>query len=171
VAEKRKPRWQRILHLEALARDLEQLGEANRRATATPASESVSPPAATAAQPTAADKPTAIGKIILQFSVAPAVLIGLLINTFFPLSLFHYLLIATAAGIYNVPSIIAFTREHKNKWAILALNALGGWTAIAWIGAFVWSLTSLDPPAPQIIYVVAPPSPQPPQSAAPNRGP
>ena len=50
-------------------------------------------------------------------------------------------------ALYFVPSIIAFTRHHHNKWAIFVLNLLLGWTGLGWIGGLVWSLTR---PAPQL---------------------
>ncbi|QQK77618.1 superinfection immunity protein [Salicibibacter cibarius] len=61
-------------------------------------------------------------------------------------SIFFFLLIiigiAVAIGIYGIPTIIAFTRNHKNKTAILALNILLGWTFLGWVACLVWSLTN-----------------------------
>jgi hypothetical protein len=53
------------------------------------------------------------------------------------------LIILIIIGVpYFVPSIVAFARHHHNAWAIFALNLITGWTAIGWVGAFVWALTN-----------------------------
>jgi len=44
-------------------------------------------------------------------------------------------------ALYFVPAIVAMSRDHKNKIAILALNIFIGWTLIGWVVALVWSLT------------------------------
>ena len=53
------------------------------------------------------------------------------------------LMFAFVLAAYLVPTIIAMGRSHHNRWAIGALNLLLGWTALGWIAAFVWSLTSV----------------------------
>lgn len=50
-------------------------------------------------------------------------------------------------AIYFVPTLIATKRKHHNKAAISVLNALLGWTALGWIAALVWSLTTSQPQA------------------------
>lgn len=50
--------------------------------------------------------------------------------------------LATLAAIYLAPTAIAILRSHKNAMAICALNLLTGWTAIGWIVAIVWAMTS-----------------------------
>lgn len=45
---------------------------------------------------------------------------------------------------YFAPAIVAFARGHHQKWAILVLDVLLGWTFIGWVGALVWSLTRVD---------------------------
>lgn len=42
--------------------------------------------------------------------------------------------------IYWTPTIIAFGRNKRNKYAISALNLFAGWTFVGWVGALVWSL-------------------------------
>jgi Superinfection immunity protein len=42
-----------------------------------------------------------------------------------------------------LPSVIAFSRRHHNRYAILVLNALLGWTVVGWAVALVWSLTAV----------------------------
>lgn len=46
--------------------------------------------------------------------------------------------------LYWLPTAIALFRKHHNKWAILVLNLLLGWTVIGWIAALVWSFTSVQ---------------------------
>ncbi len=46
--------------------------------------------------------------------------------------------------LYWLPTVIALYRKHHNKWAILVLNLLLGWTVLGWIAALVWSFTSVQ---------------------------
>jgi hypothetical protein len=47
-----------------------------------------------------------------------------------------------ALALYLLPSIVALSRHHTNKLAIIALNILVGWTFIGWVISIVWALTS-----------------------------
>jgi ABC-type transport system involved in cytochrome c biogenesis permease component len=63
------------------------------------------------------------------------------------LSLWHILIVLVLFfGIYLLPTWIAFSRQHHNRGAILALNLLLGWTFLGWVGALVWALTAVRPP-------------------------
>lgn len=42
---------------------------------------------------------------------------------------------------YFVPALIASSRHHRKRGAILVLSLLTGWTAIGWVISAVWSLT------------------------------
>lgn len=42
--------------------------------------------------------------------------------------------------MHFIPTIIAFCRDHKSKFGILAMNLLLGWTGIFWIWSLIWSL-------------------------------
>lgn len=42
-----------------------------------------------------------------------------------------------------LPTFIAFIRRHHNRYAILVLNVLLGWTVVGWAVALVWSLTAV----------------------------
>lgn len=53
-----------------------------------------------------------------------------------------WLLLIAAVWIYFMPSIIANNRRHKDRFAILLVNFLLGWTSIGWVIALVWSFTS-----------------------------
>jgi hypothetical protein len=57
-------------------------------------------------------------------------------------------LVALFAGVYFVPTILAFSRLHPRRWVILAINALLGITGIGWGIAFVWAILPAedDPP-------------------------
>ncbi|QHJ83334.1 MAG: hypothetical protein [Bacteriophage sp.] len=43
--------------------------------------------------------------------------------------------------LYFVPTVLAFIRDHKSKWGILALNFILGFTVIGWIIALIWALS------------------------------
>lgn len=42
-------------------------------------------------------------------------------------------------AIALLPAMIAFMRDHRNKWPILILTVVGSWTGIGWIAAFIWA--------------------------------
>lgn len=52
------------------------------------------------------------------------------------------IIIATGLLLYFLPAGIAYCRNHRNFAAILGLNALGGWSGLGWLIAFVWALTA-----------------------------
>ncbi|HYJ44069.1 MAG TPA: superinfection immunity protein [Xanthobacteraceae bacterium] len=41
--------------------------------------------------------------------------------------------------LYFLPTIVALDRRHQQRWPIVILNALLGWTLIGWIVALAWS--------------------------------
>jgi hypothetical protein len=43
---------------------------------------------------------------------------------------------------YFLPSVIAFSKQHHQRYAILVLNILAGWTGVFWLAALIWSLTA-----------------------------
>ena len=45
-------------------------------------------------------------------------------------------------SLYFIPSIIANSRKHLNKSAIICLNLFLGWTFIGWVVALVWAFSS-----------------------------
>jgi hypothetical protein len=55
------------------------------------------------------------------------------------------ILLVSLIGLYFVPSIVAFSRNHHNAAGICVLNIFLGWTVIGWIGALIWSLTAIQP--------------------------
>ena len=51
--------------------------------------------------------------------------------------------LAVAVAVYFIPTWVAYARKHHNANAIFLVNLLLGWTALGWIAALVWSLTSV----------------------------
>ncbi len=56
------------------------------------------------------------------------------------LGLLEILLVVLIFGVYFLPTLIAFLRQHKNKLAIFLLNLLLGWTVLGWVVSLVWSV-------------------------------
>ena len=50
------------------------------------------------------------------------------------------LLILILAFIYFTPTIIAYSRGHRNALAIFLLDLFLGYTFIGWVGALIWSV-------------------------------
>jgi len=42
--------------------------------------------------------------------------------------------------LYFIPALVAASKKHRNRNAILALNIIFGWTLIGWGAALIWSL-------------------------------
>jgi hypothetical protein len=62
--------------------------------------------------------------------------------------------LAIIAGVYFLPTIVAFARKHPNSVAIAALNFFLGWTIAGWVISLVWALKD---PTPQQVVVVQQP--------------
>lgn len=41
---------------------------------------------------------------------------------------------------YFIPTVVAANRSHSRQGAVLALNALAGWTVVGWVAALIWAL-------------------------------
>jgi competence protein ComGC len=50
------------------------------------------------------------------------------------------LLVVLIFALYFLSTLIAFSRQHKNKLAIFLLNLLLGWTVFGWVVSLVWSV-------------------------------
>jgi len=48
--------------------------------------------------------------------------------------------LAVMVGLYFLPGLIAYFRNHENAVAIMMLNLFLGWTLIGWVAALVWSV-------------------------------
>ena len=46
--------------------------------------------------------------------------------------------------VYFLPSFIAFSRAHKDRFAIFLLNLFLGWTILGWVAVLIWSLKKAD---------------------------
>ena len=56
------------------------------------------------------------------------------------LSLPHIIVLLVVLPLTFAPTIVAFVREHPQKWVILAINVFLSWTGVAWIGALIWAI-------------------------------
>lgn len=54
-------------------------------------------------------------------------------------------LLGLLVALYLLPTLFAAARGRTNTGAIFALNLFAGWTAVGWIVALVWSLSSDKP--------------------------
>jgi hypothetical protein len=50
------------------------------------------------------------------------------------------LALVVIVAIYFLPTIIAMTRRHANRWPIFLVNFLFGATGLGWFGSLIWSL-------------------------------
>jgi len=53
--------------------------------------------------------------------------------------------ILAAIFIYNIPSMIAFSRRHPEIVRIMILNIILGWTVVAYVAALAWSVMPIHP--------------------------
>ena len=45
--------------------------------------------------------------------------------------------------IYLIPSIVAFSRKHPNRWIIFALNVFVGGTGFVWVICLIWAMKAI----------------------------
>lgn len=50
------------------------------------------------------------------------------------------ILLPILLAIYLIPLMVAFVRQHPNRWAIAAINIALGGTGIAWLGSLIWAM-------------------------------
>jgi hypothetical protein len=55
-------------------------------------------------------------------------------------------IIVTSTLMYVLPTLLAFKRERRRKWRILAINLLLGWTLIGWVVAMLMTYAYEPPP-------------------------
>lgn len=60
-----------------------------------------------------------------------------------------YVVIGLSVGLYFAPAIVALNRKVANKWSVLVINALLGWTLIGWAVALAMAVR--DRPAKQAV--------------------
>jgi hypothetical protein len=55
------------------------------------------------------------------------------------------ILLMVAATLYFLPSVVAFHRDHEQRWIILLLNGFLAPTGVAWIILLIWSFSQSHP--------------------------
>ena len=58
---------------------------------------------------------------------------------------------SSLTAVYFAPALVAFFRRQQNRWFILALNFLFGWTLVGWIICLAWAAR---PPSGEPVIVV-----------------
>ena len=51
-----------------------------------------------------------------------------------------------ACVLFFIPTIVAFRRDHRNRWIIFLINFVFGATVLGWIGALIWTINKMDDP-------------------------
>ena len=55
-------------------------------------------------------------------------------------------IVLVAVVVYFIPSMVAFSRGHRNRWVIFVINLVFGATLLGWVVALVWALNKVDDP-------------------------
>jgi len=50
------------------------------------------------------------------------------------------LVAAVFLALYFLPTFVAFSRQHPNRWPIFLINLVFGGTVLGWIGSLIWAL-------------------------------
>jgi hypothetical protein len=83
--------------------------------------------------------------------------------TGFSLLSFMLFLMAVAAGLYFLPTIVAVVTQRRNAVLVAVVNTLLGWSFVGWVVALVMALTK----DPQPVLVLNRPMPSAPMPHAP----
>ena len=62
------------------------------------------------------------------------------------MELFIVLLVLFLFALYLLPTFIAFSRDHRNRWIIFIVNIVFGATVLGWLIALVWAMNKVDDP-------------------------
>ncbi len=63
-----------------------------------------------------------------------------------------FVLLMVMFVVYFLPTFIAARRKHPNGTPIFLVNLLLGWTALGWVAALIWSVSSIKKDqAPQVL--------------------
>ena len=57
-----------------------------------------------------------------------------------------FLILAILLGLYFLPTIVALNRDVLNKWSVLVINLLLGWTLIGWAVALAMAVRTQREP-------------------------
>ena len=52
----------------------------------------------------------------------------------------EFLLVLMFFFVYFVPTIVAYSRRHRNTLAIFILNLFAGYTLFGWVAAMIWAV-------------------------------
>jgi len=52
----------------------------------------------------------------------------------------EFLLVLMLFFVYFVPTIVAYSRRHRNTLAIFILNLFAGYTLFGWVVAMIWAV-------------------------------
>jgi hypothetical protein len=70
-----------------------------------------------------------------------------------------WLIAGSLTAIYFAPALIAFFRRQQNRWLILALNFLFGWTLVGWIICLAWAARAPSGEPVLVVQTVPPVAP------------
>jgi hypothetical protein len=74
-----------------------------------------------------------------------------------------WLIVGLFTLIYFAPALVAFFRGQQNRWFILVLNFLFGWTLVGWVLCLAWAARA---PSGEPVFNVQPAPQHPPASIA-----
>lgn len=57
------------------------------------------------------------------------------------------LIFIALVGIYILPTVLAFHRDHHNRTSLMIINLLLGWSGIFWVLSLAWVFWNHDAPA------------------------
>jgi hypothetical protein len=52
------------------------------------------------------------------------------------------LIVALAAVLYFLPTVVAVRRRHVSKLGIFLINLFFGWTFVGWLAAMLWAVNA-----------------------------
>jgi len=70
-----------------------------------------------------------------------------------------WLIAGSLIAIYFAPALVAFFRRQQNRWFILALNLLFGWTIVGWIICLAWAARAPSGEPVLVVQTVPPVAP------------
>ncbi len=87
--------------------------------------------------------PALLPALLLQSLDPPADFDGRFVGSGVPKG---QVMIIALAGLYILPSMLAWKRGSSRRWKITAINLLLGWTVIGWIVSMVLTYAYEPPP-------------------------
>lgn len=62
------------------------------------------------------------------------------------INLWVWVVVLVVGTFFVIPTIVAFSRRHRSRWAILVLNLVFGATLVGWIIVLIWAMNKVDDP-------------------------